>query len=333
MSGDVRAAVDKAFQFGIETTKGTIVAANRYTPTLGFMMQPETEEQEFTASGARQPTSMGRHKIWGSGTYEGVTDYNSLMYIASCLFADPTASQIGSLTAYRRQYRPGVRTSDNARKTLTIQPGDATAVDNYPYSQLTGLNMELGLAETKVNGKIVSQYPTFNQTKTSSPTSIPERPVLRGDINVYMDSSLAGIGTTLITEARRETLAIGDKFKEAWFHNRSNPSWGGTVELPYKGLFSFVTAHNAQSRGYLAALAANDWVFLRIEAQGQLLGNNGGTDVYELMQWDIAGKMKKPEEIGNDDGVQGYKYNVLSIENPDLGRAYQLDLINSRATL
>lgn len=327
-----RGAVNYVSQFGVETVNGTLVPANRFTPTLSWMLARETEIKKFRARGNKVDSTHVVHKRMAKGAVEGVLDYNSIPYVLSGLFNDPTAVQIAALTAYTREYIPGIRTADGTRKTYSVERGDATAAEKYAFVQPMNLNIESGQDEFTVKSDLMSRFPVDNSTLTATPTVVPERPVERNDVNLYIDGTFAGLGTTLVTQALEESLSLGEKFKEFFVHNRTTPEFADIVEVPYEPTFSFSTIHNAQSRTLIAELLNNPYKFIRWQAIGASLGI-ATTERFETIQIDMCVKFDNPEIIDDEDGPLGYKYNCTMFEDTSLGSFMKITSINSRATL
>lgn len=315
-----RSGVGIVSQLGVETTPGTAVAANKILPDIDFNLSPKYVNDTHRAQGSRVPTAFARNKMWAAGDFGGKLDYNTINYVLDGLFPAAAPSQIGSIQAYTRNYTPGVFSADSTRKTFTVQKGDATAADQFPFVQLQSFSLEASQDSFDIKGNAVAQYPTLNGSLTSSPTTVAQRPVQRGDINLYMDTSFAGIGGTQLTKAMREMFDLGEKFVEAWFHNRSAGSFTDVVEKAYEAKFEFTIAHDSTSRTLLAAMASNPVKYMRWEAQGALLGTVTATNYYELIQFDMALVFDSVEELKNSDGEPyAYKYSCKTINDSTLG--------------
>lgn len=328
-----RGAVNFVSQIGVESVPGTAVAANRFLPTLSWMLSREREIKKFRARGAKVDTSHVPHKQMSRGSVEGVLDYNSCIYLFDGLFNAATPVQIGALAAYTREWTPGVRTADSTPKTFTVERGDSVACEDYAHTQLTNFTLEAGQDDFTVKSDAIARYPADNQVLSGGVTSIAERPVERNDINVYIDDDFASLGTTQITQALDESITLTDKFKEFFVHNRTAPEFADIVETPYAPTGHFSTVHNAQSRTLVAAISANPFKWVRWQAIGASLGTSG-SERFETIQFDMCVKFDTPEVIDDEDGPLGYKYNFTMM--PDmagLGSFMKITSICSLATL
>lgn len=328
-----RPNVDIVSQIGLETTSGTAVPATRFLPTISFMPKLKRETKQFKAQGSKYSTSSVVHKKSGEGTYEGVLDYNSLIYIMNGLVVPVTtpAAIVGSTTGKLWAFLPLSRALDNP-KTYTIEKGDNVAVDTYAYGQLTSLNVSLTQDDAKVSGGLIARTMVPNGTQTATPTEIAERPVERGQIDVFLDTSYAGIGTTQITDAFEEEIQLGEKFKPKFVHNSTYQSFKDTIEVAPSLVYSFIQEHNSQSRAQLAALISADaWAWLRVRCKGLDLSTAVDGSVTELVQFDLAGKFTEPEEIPDvaNGGVYGYKYHFVALHDSAMGRAWRVSVQNT----
>src|SRR5215831_4355742 len=106
--------VDIVSQIGIEVTSGTAVPANRFLPTFSFNPKLKRETKQFRAQGNKYTTSSVRHRQASDGNYDGVMDYNSLIYVLNGLLPPVTtpASVTGSTTAKKWSFRPIARGLD-----------------------------------------------------------------------------------------------------------------------------------------------------------------------------------------------------------------------------
>lgn len=312
----LRSGVGIVNQIGLETTPGTPVAANRYTPTLNWMLKRVLETKTFRGRGSRVPTSKVQHKKMAKGEVSGVLDYNSINYVLAGIFNNPAPVQIGALQAYTRVYTPGLRTVDSSRKTFTVEIGDETAAEQYSFCQLLGLNLGANQDEFTVKSDAIARYPTDNLSLTASPTEVAERPVERNDVNVYLDNSYATLGQTKITEALGETLDIGSKFKEVFVHNSSAGEFYDVIDIPYEAKCSFESVHNSQSRTLVAGITSNPTKWMRWEAIGASLGTHSSVEYFEKIWVDLAYKFDEPEPMENEGEPYAYKFNGTSF--PDL---------------
>ena len=334
-----RPSVNIVSQIGGEVTPGTAVAANRFIPTISWLPKLKIDSKQFRAQGSKYNTTSVHHRKHSEGTFDGVLDYNSIIYVLNGLTVPVTtpAAVAGSTTAKKWAYRPLSRQLDNP-KTYTIEVGDAVAVDKYAYGQLTSLTTAWGQDDLKISGGLIAQTMVPNQTQTGSVVNLAERPVERGQVDVFVDTAFGSIGTTQVTDPFEEEFALGEKFKPKFVHNSQYASWKEAIEIAPSLVFTFTEEHNAQGRSRLAGVINNATAmqYMRIKCQGVDLSTAQDGSVRELIQWDVAGKFTEPEEIKDilSGGVYGYKYHFVALDDPaGMGRPWQVDVINTLTAL
>jgi hypothetical protein len=334
-----RVAANILTQWGTEVTPGTAVAANRFVTAVDVMIDMDIENRPRRSRGSNVETSSIRGKKLAKGSYDGILCYNSLPLILNGLLPVAASQQIGAIEAYRYRYQPPSKQQHASRKTYTWSVGDDVAREIFAYGQIAGMQCELTQDDSKVTGPVFARFPTLSETAQPAITSeILERAVERDDINIYLSTDLATLwdADSQLLDTDQEMLSIGEKWTPRHVHNRALSSFKKAVGKPYTLDFSYTTEHESVSRAFLASLiASNVEVFMGIECQGLLLGNNGGTDVFELIRYTMAGKLTSPEsqrdDEGGNGGVFGKKYNFKGLHSPTLGTAYEIEVINSIA--
>lgn len=333
----LRSSVGIVGQFKIEGTAGEGGAANRYAEALKWIIDREFDPKNFRGSGNRIPSVKVHHKKMARGSVEGVLDYNTFPYLLNGLLTPGSRAQIDTSGGYQQIFTAGTRTADSARKTFAVEIGDATACEDYNFVQLLGLNIESNQEEFTVKSDLIAQFPNDNQALAGSPTVIEPRPVERDDVDVYADTSFGGIGGTKLTEVQAESLQIGNKFKEAFFHNSSNASFADVIELAHDVKFMFESAHNSQSRTLVAAISAAPTLarWIRWQALGKVLGQDAASaDVREMIRIELKIQFDAAKEKRVDDAPYAYGYEASAM--PDSGGLtthLKITTINGIATL
>jgi hypothetical protein len=257
-----------------------------------------------------------------------------MTYVLAGLFPYAAPQQIGSTAAYRWTFFPSNTTSDVTRKTYSIESDGPDAADLYAYGQLASLQCNFSQDDARVGGNMFARLPAYNQTRTASPTVIDIRPVKRNQIDTYLDTAFGSLGSTKITDSFQTTFAVGDRWKPVWEFNgpiSQATAFGKTfrraAEQTAPVTFGFLTAHNAQSRGYLDTALDNAMRYFRVMATGSQIATNGGSPVYEQLILDVAGKIDVPDEDADQD-VFSRRYSFHSLYDANLGWPYRFQVTN-----
>jgi hypothetical protein len=183
-----------------------------------------------------------------------------------------------------------------------------------------------------------AQKPTKNVAMTVGATRILARAVERSMVNVYLTSNFANLGqpAALLDDADSERFSIGEKFKPRWVHKRSTGrGFASRSEVSPEVTAEIVSEYNAQARGWSTNIDAGDLMYLRYDIQGELIGLDGATEVYEQILIDVAGKFEEPQDEGDQEGSWAYRYPFCSLDDPNsaLGAPFKITVINKLATL
>src|SRR5258708_7299468 len=167
-----RPSVTIISRLGVETVPGTAAPANRFLPTITLDPKLKRETKQFRAQGGKYQTASVRHKQFGLGNFNGILDYNSIIYILNGLTVPVTSpTSVAASTAKEWAFLPSSRQLDNP-KTFTIEKGDAVAADLWTYCQLSSLTVDWGQDDLKLSGNLFAQTMTPNVVQGGSANQI-----------------------------------------------------------------------------------------------------------------------------------------------------------------
>lgn len=441
---DVRAAVDTILQIGVEHDYGVRVAATRRLPGVNISLNPQAEFQLFRARGFNIPTTSVPQKLWANGTWNGIADYNQVIYplsgMVGIIGAAPTTPG-GATNARSWLFAPVSSGKDPFPKSFTIEEGDEDAVQVGEGLKFSSFGLEWTNDASNMTGNLFARFPIDEQTLTvltdeeqaiteSGPvtagnftitysaqttaaiafdataaaiqlalealsnlapgdvvvsggpinttpvviifqgtlagvnqtqitvdstgltggtyvpstltaggaaiTSVPQSPVSRMHVDIFVDDVFANLGDTKVIQAYAGDFRIGDKVQPFWALNTDYDSFQSTVRIAADVTCSFSTPHNAQSRALYNAVQTNPWKWVRLLATGNEIdvGVNN-----ESIRIDVAAKFGNPEKQEDANGVFGYKFNFNSLHSADLisqhatGAAYEIEVVNSLTAL
>lgn len=322
-----RASVNRVVQWGIETTKGTPVAANKALPSTSVDLGPKVESKEYRAQGYKYNTTSRIHKQWGEGPLSGPLDYNQILWPLTSLIMLPTPTTPSGGTASRKwTFLPVSRGADDF-KSFTIEQGDGDAAEQMAYSVVTSLTIEITTDDANISGTVIGRKPAAT-TLTATPTVIPQFPVSAREVDVYMDVSAAALGTTKLTDPFVARLIIGQKFNPKWVLNTANASFEGLIEIPTDLSLIFEIEHGTQSRALFAEIGDNPTKYFRIKCTGPIIE---GAIRYSIII-DVAANVTEADQ-GDVDGDWTRVYTANPIHDTTMGRPFQIEVINVITTL
>src|SRR6266705_4098766 len=96
-----RSTINQTLQFGLGSTPGVNVAANKSIQCFAITFGPMDDTNEFSATGRKYPSIVIENSEWVEGTLTGDLDYNGIVYALSgvCGAATSIAAHGASATA------------------------------------------------------------------------------------------------------------------------------------------------------------------------------------------------------------------------------------------
>lgn len=329
-----RATVNQVVQVGVESTPGTPVAANKKLQSLSFMLSPNPSVEMFRPSGFKYSTVAALGKDWSSLDVEGQPTYDEMIYALSMVLTTAVVTTPGGGSISRDwTFSPSTSSTDTP-KALTVEQGDASRAHRASYCMLQGLTVTYENARESINlgGEGMGQALQDGVTLTASPTSLPLVPILSKDTTFYLDSTSAGLGTTILggtPGAVGAEIAVGGKIGARWGYNAAVAGYSEHVELAPDATVKFTVEANSTGMAYLPNLRAGDTRFFRAETLGPIIE---GAIRYKL-RWDAALKFSEIGEFSDEDGLYAVEYTGTIVHDATWGRAMQVVVTNTQTAL
>lgn len=325
-------AIGNGMQLGVETTEGTAVAANKKFQSLSFNLGPRIETDEHLPQGYYFPTGVTPNLDWSEGDIEGRGNYNELTYLFASLLAYAAPVQQAATTAYLWTMTPPVDAAASAHKTYTVEQGFSGSGNARKVAGVYVNAAELTISRKggiEVGGAVVGRQFLKGQTLTGSPTLIPFVPILPTQVDLYQDTTWAGLGTTKLVDDIAVKVAFGDRFAPWWTLNTANASFASKVNTRPKSDVTLRMAANATGYAYLDALRAGTTIFVRAEAVGAIIAS---TYPYKLtLDMCLAYSGSSDEE--EDDGALVIEAPMTMVADATSGKAFEVRLINTLTAL
>ena len=322
-----RATVHMQTQIGVEDEKGTAVAADVILPGVSFDAGLRPDVSSFRPAGQKYATVASLTREWVEAAIRGQPCYEDLVYLLAGILCKPTITKVGTTTAYKAVYTLEPVSPDEI-VTFTVEQGDPATYDNellahtWNYSLVTELGLEFTrTAAPSVTGRLMGRdYAPMDETMTAG-TPLASVPVLPGDISIYLDDSLVGIGTTQLTDVSRVSWRIANRFNPRWVLDALEPGWSGEVELAPELTMTLRMGADAAGMGVLEHLRAGSSVFVQLEAES--VTEAATKKPYSLLL-KLAGKVTAVSDFSDDDGVYAVEWTVTA--SPELTDSAPLEV-------
>lgn len=321
-----RESVNVVQQIAPETTPGTAVPADSRFAGLQFDIGEDLETKQFKRMGAKSNTTSVIHKQMVSGSYSGPMSYVEICYILAGL--SPFTVTPGTAPSQDWAFTPNSEGSDPV-KSFSLECGDDEAVEIYKYLIIQNLDMSFTLDDMTINGNCFAQPTETGTLNTSGVAELSERPVGAREIDVFMDSTYANIGTTKVTDPFEATFSMGEKFQPKWVLNTDFSSWKENKEMVPDTSLKIQGEHNSQWRTLFGEIGSNPVKFFRVQATGGEIVSG----INYLIQLDFCGKIQATQPQRDADGIYAYDFTFGGHQEATMGRAYRWAVRNALAAL
>lgn len=325
-----RSALTQGVQVGVEAVPGTNVAANKKLISIGIEPAMQMDMQRFRPMGQKFTSILIPGKEWVEADLTGRGSYTELLYPFSSVLVSPGVPATVDTTAKRWDFVPS-STAEDTVKTLTVEQGGVVRAHKFNYGLVTELELTFNRDGVEIGGSMIGQRLSDNIALTGAPTSLPERPILPTDLDVWIDATSGALGTTKQTRVLEATITLGDRFNPVWVLNSANTSFVAHVESEPNAQISLLMEADTQGMTPLATARAGTTKFLRIKATSPTLAG-AATEPYSL-SWDAAVKIAEPDDFSDEDGVYAIGWTMDQVHDVAWGKAMSVSLVNQEAAL
>src|SRR6266705_1084044 len=275
-----RSTINQTLQFGLETTPGVNVAANKSIQCFAVTFGPMADVNEFSATVRKYPSIVIENSEWVEGTLTGSLDYNGIVYALSGVCGAATIGAHGSSSTAKDWLFVPPLTGSVQPQTYTIEQGENNASGNAIYNHKVnyGLISEFSYkgdrkAGFTVGGKVLAQQLQRAITMTSTPTTVAIQPSAGKHFNIYLDPTSAALGTTQLLKVLDVDYAFTGLYGMFFPLNRANLGFTGHVDLNPGCTIKMLLEADAIGMTPLTNLQAGSTQFLRVQGQGAIIDN------------------------------------------------------------
>lgn len=324
-----RATLTQGVQLGVESTPGTGVAATKKLTSTSIEIKTKADIKNFRPMGTKYSTTEVLGKEWTEFSVSGMGSYNDTSYLLSSCLAYAAPAQQSATTAYLWTFAPSSSATDTV-KTYTIEQGDSVRAHKLAYGSISEIEYTFTRDSVEVKGTGMGQKLSDGITMTASPTSIAEKPILPTDVDIYLDSTSAGLGTTKLTRAIKCSVQVSDRFGPVWVLNSANTAFVSTIETEPKAEIKLLVEADAGGMAILTDMRNTSTEFLRIKATS---ADNAGTAIPYQLTWDAAVKVKDVGEFSDEDGVYAIEWTFDQVHDATWGKAFTVNCTNTLTAL
>ncbi len=324
-----RSTISQVVQIGVESVEGQVSPANKLLQALSITPTLNAETADFRPMGNKYRTLIIPGKEWVTADLAGQAVFDEIQYpLASLLGA--SVDTVVQTTGQQHVFTPS-SSAEDAAKSFTVEQGSAVRAHRFVGGVVSTLGMEFTRSSIDLSGSMIGTGFVDGATLTATPTAIPLIPMLPAQVNVYLDATSVALGTTKFLRALQVGFGLSDKYGPLWTLNSAVTGYAARIETEPKAEGHLMVEADAAGMGLLAVLRAGATRFLRIEVLStQAIG--AGPAVYSA-QFDFAIKFNAWNTFADQDGVYAVDLPFTIIHDGGWGKALQVTLTNSLATL
>ena len=302
-------------QIGKETTPGTAVAATQQMAGLYFTDEPHIDSQQFTPQGRGYPSESVRGKDWSElSIVADFPDFNGLTYVLASLLGAVTPSTHPTGTNSKDWQFLTKLTDLVIGQTYTVERGSSVWARKFPYVLVDALTLSGTKDSVQISGHAFARTMQRGITLTASVPVLPAIPLAGINVNTYLNTSSATIGTTqLIVDSW--SIAFSNFFAPKYQVDRSQTSFSKMVPLRPKIEIKLKVDADTTGMALFAYIESGQTVYERIDITGPIIE----TTIPYNLQIDCAVKMAQPSAFGDDQAVESIEFTGVVCEDTTWG--------------
>lgn len=326
-----RTLLTERIAIGFEATAGVEATVSRRLLSANVDFSPAGDIDAFRPSGSKFPAVSAVGREWSEGELEGKPTYDEL-YVWFCMnLGEPTTTTPGGGTDSRQHVWPIKAFDPQDPRTVTLERGSSVRAQKALHMYLNSIGLEYSREEINLTGDVMARQVEDGITLTGSLTDFPLVPVLPKDTDIFMDTTLAGIGTTKLLRAIEAEWNLGDRFGQVWPINSALDSFAAIYDAEPDAEVNLTLEADASGMALLPVVRAGDMRYLRILTTGPIIE---GAIPYKL-QCDFAVRAKEFPEYGDEEDLMTIEYPFGMFVDPDfgVGQVGEITLVNSTAAI
>jgi hypothetical protein len=314
------ATLNQKLQVGMQGVFGTPVAATKIMKSWGVDLGINVEVDTYFPNGNIFPTSAGLIQEWTEGDLSGVLTYTEVVYPLSALLGAATiTTPAGGSTSRQWKWSPAAN-AVLSPVLLTAEKGSSVYGMRVPDVLLTGFN--IGWSRTdriEIGGSVLGRRleKPFTMTTIGANPTVPLVRVMPPQIDVYFDTTFAGLGTTKQLRAFEAGVSLDDMYSAVWPLNSALTGHDGYIQSQPSSESSMLLQADAAGLAFLDNVRAGTTGYLRIKATGAIIE---GAIPYSFMV-DMPVQVSEVGSMEDSNGIYAIPWTFQPVDdgvNPPL---------------
>lgn len=287
-------------QWGRETYPGTAVAGSKRDLSFtAFSITPKWKIEKINTAGQRVSAGSFTQQEWTEGKAEGHLCWNNTPPTLTWVNGLPSITDLLDGT-YEMEWGLG------AGAPRTIEYGDDEVAGRAAGCFAKSLDFTWGRnsGDASLSVEFMGGIWDEDNTLTASPTASAVEVIEASQVDVFIDSSLANIGTTQAPTVIKAEFKTGEIRGALWHLNSSEASFAADSSvgkrLDSAELSLMIDDAEGAGQAFIAKLRSHDITYIRVQATGAPIGSGAGV---QLFQFDGAFQCLDFSQSDEDDAV------------------------------
>lgn len=315
------ATLNQNIQVGVQSVLNTPVAATKRLLTLQVDLDVQTETDTFFPNGSIFPSSTTLNQEWTEGDISGILTYTEILYPLAALLGTPTPTNVGT-NGRKWTWAPAA----NAILTptmLSLEKGSSVYAVRAANAILTGINFGWSRTDRiEVGGSLLASAitPGFTLTTIGANPTVPTVRVMPPQIDIYFDTTFAGLGTTKQLRAFEASVSLDDLYQAVWPLNSALTGHDGYVPSQPTSESTLLLMADAAGLAFLTSVRNGTVGYLRIDATGPALPAPDAAFKYKFTV-DLAVQVSDVGAFEDSNGIYAIPFTFQPINdgtNPPL---------------
>lgn len=229
-----------AVGIGIESTKGTKVAATYWIPVQSYSVDDKVElvKNDSAMGRIEEYNAANITKLWSEGDYEGKIFLNSIGAELTALFGQsPTSVQRGASSVYDHSW---TLKNDNNHKALTVCYEDGIQEISFPYGTIDTWSLEV--ATDDYVKRSISLIGKKSSSSTHTPAFTNEVEFIPSQVSCKLASAQSGLDAASAINVTSFTMEVAKNAEALYVVGNNEPEsiinkqFGvtGTIEMYFE---------------------------------------------------------------------------------------------------
>lgn len=328
----VQSYATEQFRIAKEASYGTLGGSPAWVVMKDMRLDPQStfETEEFMGSGDTAPSVSVVNDDYTVGSVAGKVGYNSVGYILQSLFGAPTTTTPGGATTARQHEWTWDGQAPLVPVSYTGSHGIVGAADLIPGLVFNSLGISGGRGgfdlSSSILGKATSEGDELGGyvNPTDSATVVPPVPVFPLHGSIFMDATMAAVGTTRLLQVYDMGIDIGDRLGRTRPINALRTSDGIVETSDQEHTVSLQFGVDPVERANFDSIRAGTFVFVRAQWEG----NTIEAALKYLLRFDMCLAFRGVSAKEDSDSVLTRTWDTRIMRDATSGVALKIRLVN-----